>query len=550
MEKPVTDDMRDPKTPDEVEIRPEARKPVTDPTLGIRPELKDVVNQSIGTPRHRLVTIGDSLTQGFQSGAIFNTKLSYPMIIARAMGWNQMRYPTYGGPGDGLPLNLEWLARQLERQFGNKIDWYDFTPTLLFLRQQLDKVEDYWERGEGTALPTQREINHNLAIYGWDLRNILSRNADICQHVINTHPPKDDFIQQVVENHNERAAIQVLYSARDSQRRSLSPLQAAVALGAEGTQETNDGDGIETLIILIGSNNALGSILTFKVSWSGDDFEDMEENDKYTVWRPSHFNDELDRIVEEVKQIRARHVIWGTVPHVTIAPFARGVNKDSKGNKVKPGSRYFPYYTLPWIKDEDFNASKHPHITEQEARAIDSAIDQYNDHITAIVRQGREEGRDWYLFETAGLLDRLASRRYLDDKLATPSWWDEVGGAYELPPALQALNPVPDSRFFRSGPQGRIQGGLFSADGIHPTTIGYGIMAQEFIKIMQLAGVKFYQSDGKTEHPGEVKINFNRLMALDTLISNPPRSLSNTVDLIAFIDKNFNLFSRLLMSSY
>jgi hypothetical protein len=550
MQKLVTDNMRDRKTPQEVEIRAEARKPETDPTLGIRPELKDIVNQRPGTPRHRLVTIGDSLTQGFQSGAIFNTKLSYPMIIAREMGWSQMRYPTYGGPGDGLPLNLEWLARQLERQFGESINVLDFTPALLHLRGLLDKVEDYWERGEGSRLPTQQEINHNLAIYGWDLRNTLARNADICQHVLTTHPPKDDFFRQVVEHHNERATLQVLYSARDSQRRSLTPLQAAAALGAEGTQETNDGDGIETLIVLIGSNNALGSILTFNLKWSGDDYADMEENDKYTVWQPSHFQAELNQVVEEVKKIRARHVIWGTVPHVTIAPFARGVNKDEQGNKARPGSRYFPYYSLPWIKQEDFDPSKHPHLTGQEARAIDSAIDQYNNSITEVVRQGRKDGRDWYLFETAGLLDRLASRRYLEDVLARPSWWDEVGGAYPLPFPLQALQPVPDSRFYRANSKGRIEGGLFSLDGIHPTTIGYGIMAQEFIKIMQLAGVKFYQSDGKTERTGEVNVNFNRLIALDSLISNPPRSLASTVDLIGWIDKNLNLFSRLLMNSY
>src|ERR687885_3030123 len=108
MVKQIPDNLIDPNTPDDVIIQPEARKPVTDPALGIAVN----VNRQ-GTPRHRLVTICDSLKQGFQSGAIFNTKLSYPMLIAREMGWDKsMRYPSYGGPGDGLPLNLERLARQ------------------------------------------------------------------------------------------------------------------------------------------------------------------------------------------------------------------------------------------------------------------------------------------------------------------------------------------------------------------------------------------------------------------------------------------------------
>jgi hypothetical protein len=166
------------------------------------------------------------------------------------------------------------------------------------------------------------------------------------------------------------------------------------------------------------------------------------------------------------------------------------------------------------------------------------------------VRQGRRNGKDWYLYETAGLLDRLASRRYMEDPLARPSWWEEVGGAYKLPPELQALNPIPDSRFYQSGPTGRTKGGLFSLDGIHPTTIGYGIMAQEFIKIMQLAGVKFYQNDGKTQRTGDIKVDFKRLIALDSLISKPPRSFSNTLGLIGQIDKNFNIFSGMLTASY
>ncbi len=547
MVKAVTAKMLDAKTPEDVKIRAEAHEPVTDPTLGIAVK----VNRQ-GNPRHRLVTIGDSLTHGFQSGAIFNTRLSYPRIIAREMGWRQLRYSIYNGPGDGLPFNLEQLARRIEQKFGENIQWWEFTSFVSFVRSYLDEIEDYWERGDGSIPPDPKgPINHNLGVYGWDLCNTLSRTAQTCQKILDDNPPKDDLLRQTVEYHNERAAIRVLNSARDAQGNALTPLQAAAALSREGTLENPDGDGIETLIILIGANNALGSILTFKVEWTAEGYDDMAVNDRYTVWRPIHFKAELDKIVEQVKKIRARHVIWGTVPHVTITPFAHGVNKARYGNKVRPDSRYFPFYTLPWINDDDFDPKKHPNLTEQEVRAIDSAIDQYNESITEVVRQGRMEGRDWYLFEAAGLLDRLASRRYIDDPNARPSWWNKVGGEYNLPPELQALKPVPpDSRFFTSGPNGRTKGGLFSLDGIHPTTIGYGIMAQEFIKVMQLAGVKFYEKDGTTERKGEVKVDFKRLIAEDTLISNPPKVLSDALGLISTLDKNFNIFSGMMMRNY
>jgi hypothetical protein len=541
MQRAVTPNMLDTKTPPDVVIRAEARRPETDPTLGIPVQV-----DRQGTPRHRLVSLGDSLTQGFQSGAIFNTGLSYPRIIATEMGWgNEFRYPTYNGDGDGLPLNLERLARELEQKFGEKLDWWEFAPGLLAVRSFLDRVEDYWERQAGSVLPDPKgKINHNLAVYGWDLRNTLSHNADLCLDAIQANPPKDDFIRQIVENGNERAAVRVLNSARDARGRALSPLRAAAALGAEGTVETGNGDGIETLTLMIGANNALGSILKFDVVWSDVGYDDLSRNDRYTVWRPIHFQAEWDKIVAELKQIRARHVIIATVPHVTIAPLAKGVDR-----KVVPGSRYFPYYTFPWISSEKFDPSKHPHITEQEARAVDSAIDQYNDYIVQSVRQARQEGHDWQVFELVSLLDRVAYRRYLTDPSARPSWWEEVGGQYSLPPELRSLSPEPDSRFFSADKTGRTQGGIFSLDGIHPTTIAYGVIAQEIIKIMQATGIKFFQPDG-TERTGEIRVNFQQLIQQDTLISNPPRSLSSDYSLIGWLDNNFSIFSQMVRSSY
>lgn len=535
MVKPVTFDMLDDKTPADVETRAEPKTPETDPTLGISVEI-----ERQGTPRHRLVTIGDSLTQGFQSGAIFNTHLAYPLIIAAELGWQEFRYPSYEGPGDGLPLNLEWLARQIADQFGSNIDAWEFPTLLGSLQGILDQVEDHWERGEGSRTPNQEQINHNLAVYGWDLRNTISRTADICQQIIDNTEPDDAFFQQTVENANERAAVRVLNSARDANGKALSPVQAAAALGEEGSQETGTGDGIETLIIFIGANNALGSIITFNVNWTAQGYDDMIINDQYTVWRPIHFKAELDRLVEQVKEIKARHVIWCTVPHVTIAPFARGI-----GSKVRSGSRYYPYYTLPWLDDNKFNPQQHQHLTSQEARAIDSAIDQYNDFITAAVRQGRQEGRDWYLFEAAALLDRLASKRYIEDPASRPDWWLP----YELPPALQALSPIPDSYFFLSNARGRVRGGLFSLDGVHPTTIGYGILAQELIKVMELAGVKFFDRNGQ-ERPSLVQVDFQRLIAQDTLISQPPRLVANMLNMVEWLDDNFNLVSGMMRANF
>lgn len=509
------------------------REPVEDPTLGIA-----VDRETEGLPSNRLVTIGDSLTHGFQSGAIFNTDISWPAIVARELGWQRyFRYPNYFGFG-GLPLNVEFLIRNLEERLGDETSFWESPLALYWARQFMDDVEDYWESGAGSTVPRIKGINHNLAVYGWDLRDALGYTAETLEESI--EQPTDAFFKQIVQNANERAALRVLNTGEESGR-TLTVFAAAEQLGEEGTQENpGQGDGIETLIVLLGANNALPTMLSLRVCWSEDGYDDLELKEQFTVWNPVHFQAELDLVVEQIKKIKASHVILGTVPHVTIAPIARGV-----GSKVRKGSRYYPYYTRPWISTEDFDVGRDPCITEQQARAIDAAIDQYNDAIAKAVEDARKEGRDWYLFEVAGLLDRLAARRYIEDPQARPKWWRK----YELPPELKALSPEPDSRFFVAGPEGRTQGGLFSLDGVHPTTIGYGILAQELINVMQQhAGVKFYLADGTTERTGPVRVDFGRLISRDTLISNPPRSLDSDLRLIAWADEVLDgILDRLLL---
>ncbi len=67
----------------------------------------------------KLVAIGDSLTQGFQSLAIQKTNLSYPALIAECLGLPipDFRVPDFMGKG-GLPFNIEWLSRELEIKYG------------------------------------------------------------------------------------------------------------------------------------------------------------------------------------------------------------------------------------------------------------------------------------------------------------------------------------------------------------------------------------------------------------------------------------------------
>jgi hypothetical protein len=131
--------------------RPRARRargldpPVEDPTLGVQVEV-----DRTGRPANRLVTIGDSLAQGFMSAAICRTDLSWPSIVAFELGLRLgvgFRYPVYeqpAGPG-GLPFDLARALRSLEEVVGDRLDWHEAVRALLrWAQSYMDAIEDYW----------------------------------------------------------------------------------------------------------------------------------------------------------------------------------------------------------------------------------------------------------------------------------------------------------------------------------------------------------------------------------------------------------------------
>ncbi len=366
----------DPKTPDDVVVTDVAPPRLTDPTLGVA--LGAPTFPVPSAPGRRLVVLGDSLTHGVSSGAVFHTEMSWAAQVARAIGAADFSFPTYGGPLDGLPVNIESLLRHLEAKLGPSISWFEVVELPFLLHDQLDGNEDYWERGPGAAAPPTDVRYDNLGIYGWDLRDALSSTAKRSREMAGREQ-HDDFLGAKPAADNDIAAWSVLAPFGDT----ATQVSAAAQHGAAG--------GIDTLMVALGSNNALDAVVNKDVRWSGDGFDRLSDGSgspssaSYNVWRPTHFALEYEVLVERLKQIPARRVVLTTVPHVTIAPIARGLNPDDPGEKWQPGSRYFPFYADPWIDEAHFDPTKHRHLTHQQVRAIDSAIDQYNATILAAV---------------------------------------------------------------------------------------------------------------------------------------------------------------------
>lgn len=519
-------------TPREVRLRDEPRRPEDDPTLGIAV----TVAPPESVAGHRLVTMGDSLTQGFMSGAIHRTDLSWPAMVAfeLGLGAREFTFPTYEwptGPG-GLPVDLERLAREFERRFGSRLDLLETFRAAPWLRSYMDSIEDWWERGPGSRRPAGGAPFHNTAVYGWDVLDpLVVTEARIERRLAGR--TSDDPLGQLVEHHETRAAWPVLrHAAGGDPRRSV--LDSVADLARD--------EGVESLVVMLGSNNALGSVVSLETAWTPADYATLtlaqrrDARAGCNLWRPSAFRADWANLVARLRTVQAQHVVVATIPSVTIAPIARGTHQ-----KVRPDSRYFPYYTRPWVTDDDFDPRHDPHLLEEEVRAIDSAIDAYNETIIESVRAARRDGLDWYLFDLGGLLDRLATRRYVNSPWARPAWWEP----YELPAALRRLDPVPNTRFFRSGPEGRTDGGLFSLDGVHPTTVGYGIVAQGVIRVMRTAGVTFRDRQG-APRPDPVELDFDRILRADTLMSHPPAAITSSLGLLGWLDERLDWVSRFL----
>ena len=105
----------------------------------------------------KLFTIGDSISQGFMSGAAARTDLSYSTLLAEVLKIKKYNYPKW--EKDGHPVNIEMLFRQLQSKLGSDISGvFEWTKALFTIQKYLDEVEDYYERGPGneTALAEKK----------------------------------------------------------------------------------------------------------------------------------------------------------------------------------------------------------------------------------------------------------------------------------------------------------------------------------------------------------------------------------------------------------
>jgi hypothetical protein len=491
---------------DFVAANPAGKAPTTDPGMHVT-----VRRRTAAPAARKLVVLGDSLSHGFKDGAVRYTDKSWGAILAEELG-AEYRTPDFDIAW-GMPVNLDTVARSLD--VFARPDLSQPLRGLWNIRKYLGLTYDAWVTGPGAIEPYSARSGVRidaLAQFGFDLTDAMARTEFTERNGIGS-ARKRRFVP-TIPNAGLRSSARVLSHVHDADGRPLSLVDGARYLGDHG--------GIDTLVVALGANNALGSVRSLNIAWSGADHMDLERKDAYNVWTPEHFREAYGKLMRGLRTIKAERVVLCTIPHVTIAPFAHGIN-----GKDLSGSRYFKHYVYPVVTEETFNPHVDAHLTAADARAIDGAIDCYNQFIEQCVREARLDGRDWRVLDMAGLLDRLAYRRYLDDPAARPGWWEDP----VIPEPLRSLNPEPDTRFLRTEPGRpgsgvRTQGGWFSLDGIHATTIGYAYLAWHAANLLHEAGVEF----PNLEPDGTVAFDWDRWIAADVTISSPPASVGAALD--------------------
>lgn len=466
----------------------------------------------------KLFTIGDSISQAFMSGAAARTDQSYSTLIAKSLGVDNYHYPTWGK--DGLPFNIETILRRLERRLGSDISGIIEWPRAVnIINSYFDEIEDYYERGEGRLRENYHEQPFcNVAVRGFDLAYSWLITSELCKKHIAQDPDGGDNWWGRVNQPLLRTAHRVL-SANQGQ---LPPERTSQL---DWLKYHHQNEGVENVVLWLGANNALGTVVDLEIIQTSEDGSLFDRTSpdqvdfqtrkakKWNLWHPKDFEKEYAFMLNKVIDILEDNpngtdykVFIGTVPLVTIAPItkAAGTMRDDievtewPVDKAKPApmglqdlreplqktysyGKHYPYFLFADTFD-----IKDKHLNQTQILHIDNVIRRYNRIIqeqVALANQRLGKGR-FYLVDIGSSLSEMAIKR------------NHANPVYQFPDYFQYIYPKVDVKYYGTDRKGRIQsGGIFSLDGVHPTAIGQGLIAWEFLKVMKTAGVSAANPD-------------------------------------------------------
>ncbi|HKU37465.1 MAG TPA: hypothetical protein VJR89_04940 [Polyangiales bacterium] len=454
----------------------------------------------------RLAVIGDSLAQGFQDGAIGSgfPQRSFPAVVARSLGLEvgsgpgaSFRVPAI--PGDGLPLDIVALLAGVAARTGPDINLLEWpVKALPEIARYFDELEGYYEVGPGSRPSEPTPPFHNLAAYGLTVFESLKLTSSQCDELIEDSEGwfRDDILG-TPSGAKWRAAKMILDP--DGTRPDATQLDNLEAL-VQGNDAPN------ALIVWLGANDALATVVELELrDMAGDPTPDLslEGRRAYNLTSAQQFRADYLELASRIDSILAGRdipVFVGTVPDVSIPPIAKGLGELRDD--------VFDFYVRFFVRDGAAPPPFHKRLRRGEVEVIQQRIASFNDTVRDVV----SPRPNWHLVDIAGVLQQLAVRRNHKQPEEPLRDYYVLKGRPDHP--LLGLQPTPSLLTLRTDESGkRTAGGLTSLDGVHPTTIGYGIAAEVFLEQMQASGI-----------PGAnpLSIDWARLISEDRLATQAP----------------------------
>lgn len=464
--------------------------------------------------KHKLVVLGDSTSLGFQNGGVYRTDINFPSFLRDC--WEpkpQFDQPSFTAQA-GIPINLEVLARGLSDEFGNSIEWNEYLPAIRHIYSTLRRIKKYWEE-KNKPLDGNKDLPyHNQSVWGFAMNDAwLVTEKNSLEHI--QKQPDTYSVFDMLPDHAMYVTARLVLNPSFSETFKGNSL-------LDNIHFLEKQKGIENLIVTMGHNNIIGAVSDLRMVFSEEeDLNKFPSERNYTVYRPEHFEKEYRELAERVSKIGANRVITQTIPYITIPPITRGVNADKSRENH---SGYYDYYTRFWVWDSDFNPDVHPHLTKDQAITLDQHVDEYNSIIRSVAGE-----YGWITVPLNRYVSGIARRR--------------LGGKKRIPfpnGFKEALENNPNTKHLINGDEmpklttdylridredGKVyKGGIFSLDGIHPTTIGYGLIAYIYKETMEDHGIEF-----------DKPLDWNTIISSDTLVTNPPYILLEMRKFLRFL---------------
>jgi hypothetical protein len=171
----------------------------------------------------------------------------------------------------------------------------------------------------------------------------------------------------------------------------------------------------------------------------------------------------------------------------------------------------------------------------QDAVHIDDCIRSYNETIvklTDALNAKSGASKRYFVVDISKSLREMAYKR------------NNGQPTYDFPDYFDFIYPMVNTKYYHADTDGRVrQGGLFTLDGVHPSAIGHGLLAYEFLKVMNTAGVT--DDKGKVVDGEFTDDEWNIIFGNDTLYTKPitlMQELYSKGDLAKHIVKFIQLF--------